>query len=162
MPGPREIDSDITKIFEHWKRVMNHPRARLDSARRRAITARLRDGYSAEDIIKAIDGCRASRWHMGDNPSGVRYDDLTLICRNGAKLEQFQSYLDAKPAKPAWIDVGRFTNTDDRIAQSSENNVAPTPNSPLPCYICGGRRTTVYKKNGTLLTRPCHRCTATP
>lgn len=161
MPGTREIDSDITKIFEHWKRVMNHPRARLDSARRRAITARLRDGYSPDDIIRAIDGCRASRWHMGDNPSGVRYDDLTLICRNGAKLEQFQSYLDAKPTKPAWINVGRPNHQDESIPKSSENDVNPTT-STLPCYICGGRRITVYKKNATLLTRPCHRCTATP
>ena len=86
-----EKDEKVEKIFEFWKWCMNWPRSRFTPERRLKINARFRDGYTTEDIIQGICGCSGSAFHMGDNPSNTRYDDLTLICRNGSKLEGFMN-----------------------------------------------------------------------
>lgn len=85
---------EAASIFTYWKTVMDKPEARLTADRRAKIQARLRDGYTEEQIKQAIDGCRASSWHMGENPNGKQYNDLELICRNGAKLESFMAAKD--------------------------------------------------------------------
>lgn len=121
-----ELKLQIAEIFEHWQQVMKKPQARLINARSRAIAGRLREGYSAAEIKSAIDGCRISQFHMGENEAGNVYNDLTLICRNGAKLEQFIGFLDKKPAKRSYgNDVGR-------------NEPSDQPDQPIPpCSICG-------------------------
>ncbi len=81
--------STVREVFEYWRETMNHPQAKLTPERERAVSARLRDGYTVEQIKQAIDGCGRSPFHRGENDRQQRYDDLTLICRNGAKLESF-------------------------------------------------------------------------
>jgi hypothetical protein len=81
--------TDVQVIFSYWQQALNHPHARLTPERERVIRARLREGYTPDVIKKAIDGCRASPFHRGQNERGQPYDDLTLICRNGSKLESF-------------------------------------------------------------------------
>lgn len=80
---------EVASIFTYWQEVMGKPKAILTADRRAKIQARLRDGYTEEQIKQGIDGCRASAWHMGENPNGKQYNDFDLICRNGSKLEQF-------------------------------------------------------------------------
>jgi hypothetical protein len=79
----------VAVVFSHWQKVLNHPNAKLTEERRRAINARLGEGYTVDDLMTAIDGCARSAFHLGENDTGQRYDDLTLICRNGSKLESF-------------------------------------------------------------------------
>lgn len=79
----------IREIFEYWQQIMDHPQSKLIAARERAIAARLREGYTVDQVKSAIDGCKRSPFHQDQNDAGAVYDDLTLICRNGAKLEQF-------------------------------------------------------------------------
>lgn len=85
----RDDNEAVKRIFEHWKRTLDHPHARLTPDRVRAVRARLRDGYTERQILGAIDGCASSPFHIGENETGTRYDDLTLICRSGSKLEGF-------------------------------------------------------------------------
>jgi hypothetical protein len=84
-----QLGEQIREVFDHWRTKMIHPRAKLDSSRRSKITARLKDGFSVEDLKLAIDGCAASAWHMGENPSNKRFDDIALICRDAQKVEGF-------------------------------------------------------------------------
>jgi uncharacterized protein YdaU (DUF1376 family) len=80
-------------VIDYWRKVMGKDnstkatRGRLDK-----IRARLKDGYTPEQIKQAIDGCRRSDYHMGKNDQGKRYDCLTLICRSAEKMEQFIGY----------------------------------------------------------------------
>lgn len=81
------------RIWAYWVRATGKVRAKETPERKRAVLARLRDGYAEADIMRAIDGCLASEHHVeGD------YTDLTLICRNGAKLEAFVAKAGATPA----------------------------------------------------------------
>lgn len=90
------------RIFEYWARRTGHDRARFTPERARKVLARLRDGYSERDILRAIDGCASSPWHNGsaDHSDGTRYDDLELICRTGAKLERFMELSSASLPEP--------------------------------------------------------------
>jgi hypothetical protein len=80
----------VERIFRYWQKQMNKPHAKLTRGRERKIIARLDQGYTEEEIKQAIDGCYLSDFHMGRSDRGTAvYNDLTLICRNGSKLEQF-------------------------------------------------------------------------
>ena len=90
-----ELDREkpVRLIFDYWRETMRHPRAVLDDKRRRAISARLKH-YSVEDIKRAIDGCKASDWHQGNNPNGTKHDDIELICRDAKRVEGFMAKLE--------------------------------------------------------------------
>jgi uncharacterized protein YdaU (DUF1376 family) len=79
----------VQAVFSHWCRVLDHGTAKLSPKRSRLIRARLKEGYTVEQLSAAIDGCRASPFHMGQNETGTRYDDLALICRDAEHVEQF-------------------------------------------------------------------------
>lgn len=80
----------VTKIFEFWKLRMGKVKAKLSVERVKCIRARLADGYTISDICTAIENCSMSDFHMGKNNSSRCYNDITLICRNGSKLESFR------------------------------------------------------------------------
>lgn len=94
-------DGGVSAVFDHWKRVLNHPRSKLDPKRANAVRARLREGHSVEDLQKAIDGCARTPWNMGQNDQGKRFDDLGLICRDAAHVERFMENADHPPAARA-------------------------------------------------------------
>lgn len=68
---------------------MGHPRAKLDRTRRARIEARLRDGYTVDQLVAAIEGASRSAWHMGDNPEGRRYDGIQTVLRDAEQVEKF-------------------------------------------------------------------------
>jgi hypothetical protein len=90
----------ILEVFSYWQSALNHPQAKLTPERERVIRARLKEGYTLDVIKQAIDGCRASPFHRGQNERAQAYDDLTLICRSGSKLESFLGVGSAKRERP--------------------------------------------------------------
>ena len=92
----RESAGDVAKVFAHWQTVMAKPRASLDDKRRSLIRKALAH-YSAADLCKAIDGCKASPFHMGINDRGTAYNALELIMRNAEKIDAFMAMADAPP-----------------------------------------------------------------
>jgi hypothetical protein len=79
----------VAEVFEHWRIIMGHSRARLDAVRAKVIKARLTDGYSVEDLCLAVDGCCASAFHMGDNDRQQVFDSITLILRDADHVDKF-------------------------------------------------------------------------
>ena len=79
-----------TELVRYWRKVMDKPRAKVTKDRVAKVKARLTEGYSPDEIRRAIDGCAASHFHQGDNDRGKLYNDITLICRNGSTLERFR------------------------------------------------------------------------
>jgi hypothetical protein len=76
-------------VFEHWRTQMGKRSNTIFSGDRKTkVLARLREGYTVDQLKQAIDGYSQSSFHRGENPRGVAYDDLELICRSGAKVEQ--------------------------------------------------------------------------
>ncbi len=87
----------VAAVFEHWVKVMGHPKAKLDDKRDRLICARMKDGYNVDDLKAAIDGCSKSPFNMGHNEQGTRYDGLDLILRDSAKVDRFIAINSAPP-----------------------------------------------------------------
>jgi hypothetical protein len=84
----KRLGGEALQVFEHWVRVRGKLRAKFSPERRRRVLARLADGFSVADLCKAIDGVAKSSHHRGET-NGHVYDDLTLICRDVAHVEQF-------------------------------------------------------------------------
>lgn len=77
----------IGELFAYWQQTCGHPSARPSPERTSKVKARLKDGYTPDQIRTAIDGAARAPFVSPDN--GKRFDDLELICRTGAKLEDF-------------------------------------------------------------------------
>lgn len=102
-----EFDKEVVQVFKSWCQAMNKGGStKLTPERRKKVSQRLKQGYTVEDIEKAILGCKQSPFHMGQNDNKALHNDITLICRNGSKLEQFI-----------------------QLSKTAGNNVAP----PNPC-----------------------------
>lgn len=81
----------VCEIFQFWKDTMKlNGQTHLTPNRERAINARLKEGYTTDRIKRAILGCASSPYHQGQNDSKTVYNDITLICRNGEKVEFFE------------------------------------------------------------------------
>lgn len=65
-------------------------RSKLTDQRKRKIQARLKEGYTEQDLCDAIDGIEYSAHHRGENDEGRVWDELTLICRDGAHVEMLR------------------------------------------------------------------------
>lgn len=96
----RSDTSDVDLVFDHWRQVMDHPKAANDEKRRKLIRARLADGYTAADLCNAITGYSLSPWHMGENDRKTKYDGLDLILRDCAKVDKGLEF-HATPPVPA-------------------------------------------------------------
>ncbi len=83
--------SIVPKVFKHYQAF--HPRAhKAPSSKSKEwglITNRIREGYTAEDLCQAIDGCHKSPFHCGENNRGTVYQDLSLIMRDGSQVAKF-------------------------------------------------------------------------
>lgn len=84
------------RVFAFWQEHMTHPKAVFDEARERKITSRLKDGYSADDLIAAIKGCKLTPYNMGQNERNEVYDTIDLICRDAAHVDRFMAAANAQ------------------------------------------------------------------
>lgn len=85
-------NSPVSELFDFWVGIMkkDFKRTKLTKKRKAAITNRLKEGYTTEDIRTAITNCSQSDFHMGANDRNTEYNDIELICRSGEKLENFR------------------------------------------------------------------------
>ena len=91
-----ELDK-VNDIFDHWRKVLNHPRSKIDGPRKTKILNALKLGFSVEELKKVIEAVKKTPWNMGDNPSGKKYHDICLIFRNSDQIERFLDNFDASP-----------------------------------------------------------------
>ncbi len=85
----KDIANYVTGVFDHWKSVMNCPKAKLDSKRRKKIEVAYQLGFSTEELKQAIEGCASSKWHMGENDQKRQYNGIDLIFRDTEHIEKF-------------------------------------------------------------------------
>ena len=101
--------NSVFNLFQYWCDVMGKSisTSKLTSKRDKAIKARLKEGYTVEQIKAAIDGCRADPFSMGQNDRQKPFNDIELICRTGEKLESFLSgKVSAKGAQRDINEIG--------------------------------------------------------
>ena len=85
----------VQRVFDYWIATCRNSGRGLRPVltdKRAKLIARAVEWYGEEGCCLAIDGCAKSSWHMGDNPSGKRYDSVELILRDAEHIERFASY----------------------------------------------------------------------
>lgn len=89
-----ETTTDINNVFLFWKNVFKKTdRTKLEGQRLTKIKARLKDGYSVDEIKTAIINVSKSQHHIDGG-----YTDIELICRDQVHLDK---YLALKPKQPS-------------------------------------------------------------
>lgn len=116
LPG---IPTSVDEVFGHYRK--HHPRAKLGEKNRRLIRARLKEGWSVEELRAAIDGFEADPFHRGENEQRKPYNTLALYMRDSDKVQAGVD-LGQRPTRPsgprppappiAWFDDG---NDDPRF-----------------------------------------------
>jgi hypothetical protein len=111
-PGPPDArkSTAVQNIFEHWKTVMNHPQAQLDSKRRTLIAKALKLGYTPAQLCEAIEGCSITPHNLGHNDKGQRYDGLHIIFGSSDQIDRFIHNAKSPP---------RLLSAADRHTQSN-------------------------------------------
>jgi hypothetical protein len=88
---PDSKADDIRAVFAHYR--ARHPRSfptpKSTSKEWSAIAARMREGFSVDDLRAAIDGCHMTPHNLGENDRGEKYLGLELIMRNGSQVTRF-------------------------------------------------------------------------
>lgn len=93
----------VERVFQHWQREFQKPRAVLDAKRRRAIQAQLK-AYDETTLCEAISGYKNSPHHMGENERRTVYDDIELFLRDANRVENGLKFARGPP-KPAMSAV---------------------------------------------------------
>lgn len=97
-PDPLEARSqrnvDVMSVLAHYQRL--HPLSKLTekSKEGRLIRDRLAEGYSAEDLCRAIDGYHRSPHHTGENDRRTKYLSLELFMRDSKHVQAGIEFLD--------------------------------------------------------------------
>lgn len=84
----------VLLVFDHWRNKTGHKQAKLGDKRAQVVRSRLRDGFTEDQLLKAVDGCARFPFvgdggRRSEGRPDERYDDLELICRNEVQVEAF-------------------------------------------------------------------------
>lgn len=119
VPKPKSLTPQVKEVFDYWQRRLGKNAAKLTNDRVSKIQARLREGYTVAQIRAAIDALSTSAWHRGENDKGRAFDDITLICQSGSKLEGFIEMAGESGISPAPTveDHSQDDVPNDRLAE---------------------------------------------
>jgi len=74
-------------VVDYYQKL--HPQARPGQKERKLIQARLREGYTAEALNSAINGCHRTPHNLGANDQNTQYLGLALIMRDSSQVARF-------------------------------------------------------------------------
>lgn len=94
-----ETASPSRTVFEFWQKETGHEHSKFDVKRKRLVEARLKEGYTVEQLCDAIRACVKDPWYRGKNDRNKVFDSLNMICRDAAKVDELLALL-PKNAKP--------------------------------------------------------------
>jgi hypothetical protein len=81
--------AEARRVFDAWRELHAHPgpAPKFDGKRQARILARLREGFTTEQLCQALRGALKHSWLMGENPSGRKYDGIQTILRDAEQVE---------------------------------------------------------------------------
>ncbi len=89
--------SQVDWIFNLWRiGCQKNTNTKLDDKREVLIRRAIRD-FGVTDTARAVIGWKYSAFHCGDNPEGRVYNNLELLLRDAAHIEQFRDLAINKP-----------------------------------------------------------------
>jgi hypothetical protein len=88
----RKLTADEIALWKFW--VVSHnknPKTTVVDKKRLLAMERMLGSHSLRQLQGAVLGCLRSPYHMGENDTMTKYDDIELICRDEKHFNQFIS-----------------------------------------------------------------------
>ena len=98
--------ADVEFVWQAWvstHRAGQENRVKLTDERRDRIAWAVVT-YGKETCVEAIEGCKQSSFHQGDNDRRRKYDDVELILRDASKIEYFCEVARENRSRPRGSD----------------------------------------------------------
>jgi len=86
-PDRPGLTAAVDAAIAHYETI--HPKAKPGEPDRKRILARLKEGFSAADLIEAIDGNHRDPHCSGENANGKKYHTLELIFRDSSHTQKY-------------------------------------------------------------------------
>lgn len=112
----------VRQVFSHWQTEHHHLSAKLDDKRRKRIKARLAEGFTADELCRAISGAKGDSWLMGKNPSKKRYDGIDTLLRDAAQVERLRDLAGDEHAMA--VAQGQYSATTARNLETLQRWLA--------------------------------------
>ncbi|MBX4769476.1 replication protein [Klebsiella oxytoca] len=119
----------VRKVFTHWQKEHHHLSAKLDDKRRKRIKARLAEGFTADELCRAISGAKGDSWLMGKNPSKKRYDGIDTLLRDAAQVERLRDLSGDEHAMA--VAQGQYSATTARNLETLQRWAGGTDSGEL-------------------------------
>lgn len=94
----RDETRDIRSVFEFWQQTHDHRGAKLDSTRTQRIRARLREGFTPDQLKRAIANAKLDEFLMGKNDRNRVFDGLETLLKNASQVERLEALSSGKSA----------------------------------------------------------------
>lgn len=78
-----EVFNDLVNALDY-----NVNKIKYTSGRKNKLKMRLRT-FTPEELLTAAKNLANSSWHMGDNPSGIKYATIDFLLRNDEKVDEW-------------------------------------------------------------------------
>jgi hypothetical protein len=128
----------VQSVFDHWRAECGHDKAKLGEKRAAVVRARLRDNFTEDQLLRAVDGVAmfpfvVNGQRRAKGKPDQRYDDLELICRNEVNVEKFIGLIDAverdkrERRERAKEEVGKVYGTDTLTGEVRWHGTAVFP-----------------------------------
>lgn len=102
----RADPKDVEFVWNEWVRIHRpgqENRVKLTEEREERISWAVVT-YGVDACVEAIEGCKLSPFHQGDNDRRRKYDDVELILRDAAKIERFCEIARENRSRPKGAD----------------------------------------------------------
>lgn len=104
--------NEVAEVFEFWKATFGKmATTKLSDERKRKIIARLKDGYTVEQIKQAIANCSQNEFNIAGG-----HTDIELICRDVKHLERYMELKPQSSNSQSKQNQSRFGTKDDPLA----------------------------------------------
>jgi hypothetical protein len=135
----------IEALFSYWQSVARHPKSLLTADRFDAAMARLEDGYTEEQIRRALDGIafEPNRKPLA-NGRWECYDDMEIALRSGKNLERYANRAPVPKRKLLRIRAVGFTT---RVL-AEDGRIVSAPFLPYSVGWDGSRFMALLKRKG--------------
>lgn len=98
----------VRDVFDHWVKVLGKdpsrqkPDSKLGEKRQAKIRARLREGFTVDELKRAIDGLArrpfvGPKGRMAQGSQSQRFDDLTTALADETTVPRFIGYAETEP-----------------------------------------------------------------
>lgn len=90
LDGPVNLTEQLLQVFNTWIESTGRTNRTVLDGKRRRLIRRALDSFPVEDLVDAVQGWHHSPHHRGENDKATTYNDLELLLRDSAHIENFR------------------------------------------------------------------------